>query len=213
MVTIIIFVAKNSDGRGASSINSSPASSPYAAQAHIFLAAAAKGILLKCVSNHVTPLLKVPRELSPRVKAKAFTEGYEPSMVCPVPSSLSSSVMSPTHPCSMGILWLQNAQAHSCPGVLALPSPLPGTYFPQTSVCFVCSSSFPSLLKCHPADKACLATLFLLFISVFHFYIYLFMCLCMAALGLRCNLRNLSLQVHRLFFGESRFLSGICVWD
>ena len=85
---------------------------------------------------------------------------------------------SPTHPCSAGILWLQNAQAHSCLGVLALPSPLPGTYFPQTSVCFICSSSFQSLLKCHPATKASLATLFLLFISVFHFDIYLFMCLC-----------------------------------
>ena len=76
MVTIIIFVAKNSDGRGASSINSSPASSPYAAQAHIFLAAAAKGILLKCVSNHVTPLLKVPRE--PGSKPKPSQKATSP---------------------------------------------------------------------------------------------------------------------------------------
>ena len=47
MVTVITFVARNSDGRGASSTNSSPTSSPYASQARIFLAAAAKGILLK----------------------------------------------------------------------------------------------------------------------------------------------------------------------
>lgn len=46
MVTIIISVAKNQDGRGVSSTNSSPVSSPNPTQAtHIFLAAAAKGIL------------------------------------------------------------------------------------------------------------------------------------------------------------------------
>ena len=56
MVTVITFVARNSDGRGASSTNSSPTSSPYASQARIFLAAAAKGILLKCMSNHATSL-------------------------------------------------------------------------------------------------------------------------------------------------------------
>lgn len=96
------FCGRELDGRGESNINSSPASSPYAALAHIFLAAAAKGILLKCVSNHVTPLLKVPKELSPRVNAKAFTGGHEPSMVCPVPSSLSSSVAEPHPPLLCG---------------------------------------------------------------------------------------------------------------
>lgn len=178
MVTVITFVARNSDGRGASSTNSSPTSSPYASQARIFLAAAAKGILLKCMSNHAASLPQ-----------GALTQGQSESLhrrprachglACPF--LCLRLLPSPTHPCSGagggagGILRLQNAQAHSCPGVLALPSPLPGTYFPQTSVCFVCSSSFQSLLKCHPADEASLATWFLLFISVFSL-IFIYLC-------------------------------------
>lgn len=214
MVIIIISVAKNQDGRGVSSTNSSPSPPPTPHRPHTsFLMLQPRGSCENVCQIMSLLCSKSPRELSPGVKAKDFTGGHKPSMVCPVPSSLSSSVAEPPLPTSVGILWLQNAQAHPCPGHLALPSPLPGIYFPQTSVCFICSSFFLSLLKCHPADEASLVTLFLLFISVFHFDIYLFMCLCMAALGLHCNLRSLSLQVRRLFFGESRLPERICIWD
>lgn len=179
MVTVITFVAENRDGRGASSTNSSPTSFPYASQARIFLAAAAKGILLKMYVKSC--------HFSAQSPQGALTQGQSESLhrrprachglPCPFLSVLVCCRAPPTLARwgRGGILWLQNAQAHSCPGVLALPSPLPGTYFPQTSVCFVCSSSFQSLLKCHPADEASLATWFLLFISVFPL-IFIYLC-------------------------------------
>lgn len=151
MVTVITFVAENRDGRGASSTNSSPTSFLlYASQARIFLCSCSQRDPVKNVCQIMSLLCSKPPGSSHPGSVKAFTGGHEPAMVCPVLPLCPRLLPSPTHPCSGaggvgGILWLQNPQAHSCPGVLALPSPLPGTHFPQTSVCFVCSSSFQFL--------------------------------------------------------------------
>lgn len=216
MVTVITFVARNSDGRGASSTNSSPTSSPYASQARIFLAAAAKGILLKCMSNHAASLPQ-----------GALTQGQSESLhrrprachglACPF--LCLRLLPSPTHPCSgAGRGGGRHSAAPERPGTLlpwglGIAVPSAGNLF-SSDVCLLCLFLLlPVFAQMPSCRRGLLGHLVFTFYLCFLFDIYLFMCLCMAALSLRCNMRSLSLQVHRLFFGESRFLSGICVWD
>lgn len=217
MVTVITFMAENWDGRGASSTNSSPASFPYASQARIFLAAAAKGILLKMYVKSC--------HFSAQSPQGALTQGQSESLhrrprachglPCPFLSVLVCCRAPPT-------LARWGREGHSvapeCPGTLlpwglGIAVPSAGNLF-SSDVCLLCLFLLlPVFAQMPSCRRGLLGHLVFTFYLCFPFDIYLFMCLCMAALSLRCNLRSLSLQVHRLFFGESRLLSGICVWD